>query len=281
MEMGSYPTLDWHNTTDSSLRWLREYFLFSFIKPRNRQKTACQTGVSRFTAKEMGKSFLRTYFIWNTFSKITKSCVFLPHNPFISYLDKKSYFFLILDILPSSSRLQKDKILRHFKARRQRIAWNLYFFICQCININIILSCPARSIQSLFGVYLPSGKRSWSLVASWYWLQWRSNPNWTIFVLGENFSSAPMRGRGHPCFQWCTPARTHSEYFNEIQYQSMAHKHQSPERNSWNRSTIKISFGPGYWLNIWMIFSQTTKLTLSILQNPFKTFKSLEIPLIH
>ena len=134
MEMGSYPTLDWHNTTDSSLRWLREYFLFSFIKPRNRQKTACQTGVSRFTAKEMGKSFLRTYFIWNTFSKITKSCVFLPHNPFISYLDKKSYFFLILDILPSSSRLQKDKILRHFKARRQRIAWNWYFFICQCIN---------------------------------------------------------------------------------------------------------------------------------------------------
>ena len=158
MEMGSYPTLDWHNTTDSSLRWLREYFLFSFIKPRNRHKNAWQTGVSRFTAKEMGKSFLRTYFIWNTFSKITKSCVFLPHNPFISYLDKKSYFFLILDILPSSSRLQKNKILRHFKARRQRIALNLFFFMCQCININIIPSCLARSIQSLFSVYLPSGK---------------------------------------------------------------------------------------------------------------------------
>ena len=93
--------------------WGKMYFLFSFIKTRSRQKSAWQTRVRGFTAKEMGKSFLKTHFIWNTLSKITKSCVFLPHNPFISYLDKKSYFFLILDILPSSgSRLQENKILR-------------------------------------------------------------------------------------------------------------------------------------------------------------------------
>ena len=118
-------TPHWIGTTHS-LRWLREYFLFSFIKPRGRQKSAWQTRVRRFTAKEMGKSFIKTHFIWNTLSKITKSCVFLPHNPFISYLDKKSYFFLILDILPSSdSSLHENKILRktfNFK-KKTRLAF--------------------------------------------------------------------------------------------------------------------------------------------------------------
>ena len=148
--------------------------------------------------------------------------------------------------------------------------------MCQCININIIPSCLARSLQSLFSVYLPSGKDPDHLLHH----DIGCSGGQTLI---EQFSSWERILVQHQWedIQWCTPARTHSEYFNETQYQSMAHKHQSPERNSWNRSTIQIlSFRPR-WILIWMIFSQTTKLTLSILQNPFKTFKSLEIPLIH